>query len=134
MPPSLCADSNKPGRRRKRSSSSRVRGDLLLGVLVRRESLSTLEPKARVVRPYTPSLPDDSSDPDVALDPLRNDSDSHCLKDAMGGSSVHQVKTPVPMPWTNISPVTPDSDSLASSVVKGNEGTSEVNVVRGTLF
>ena len=46
----------------------------------------------------------------------------------MGGSSVRQLKTSVPMPWTNISPVTPDSDSLASSVVKGNEGSCEVNV------
>jgi hypothetical protein len=44
--------------------------------------------------------------------------------------SVHQLETPessvhcMLMPWTNNynSPVTPDSDSLASSVVKGSGG------------
>ena len=87
-------------------------------------------------QPYTPSLPDDYSDPDTDLDPLRKDSDSLCLKDAAG--TVHQFETlessvhRVPMPWTNNSLVTPDSDSLASLAVtvsgsgSGNEEGSSI--------
>jgi len=62
------------------------------------------------------------------------------LKDAGAGNgsdNVHQLETPessvhrVPMPWmktNNNSLVTPESDSLASSVVKGSGvGVSEEN-------
>jgi hypothetical protein len=79
-------------------------------------------------RPYTPSLPDESSDADADSDPLRKDStdsnpNSLSSKETSG---IHQLETPessvhrAPMTslsWTN-SPVT---DSLASSIVKVDE-------------
>jgi hypothetical protein len=51
---------------------------------------------------------------------------------ASGSHTVHQLETPessvhrVPMPWTKMSndnylPITPELDSLVSSVVKGSE-------------
>ena len=81
-----------------------------------------------------PSLPDGSGAPDMDLD-----LDSLCLKDVVGG--IHQLKTPelslhwMPMPWTNNSPVAPDSDSLASSVVKGSRrGCGSDGVRKGTRY
>jgi hypothetical protein len=131
-PCNLSADSNRPRQRRKRSSSSRVRGRSTSrgGVDVEpidrgtesESSTPSTDHSSFGGQPYTPSLPDDSSDRDADLDPLRKDSDWLCLKDAVG--TVHQLETPessvhrVPMPWTNNSLVTPNSDSLASSAVK----------------
>jgi hypothetical protein len=95
-PRSLSADSNRPRQRRKRSSSSWARGRS-----TSRGGVEEVEPMDRGAesessttsmhlslgqRPYTPSLPDDSSDPDADLDPLRKDLHSLCLKDAAGGS------------------------------------------------
>ena len=54
----------------------------------------------------------------------------------MGGSGVHQLEILesrvhwVLILWMNNSPVTPDSDLLANSAMKGSEGASEENVVR----
>lgn len=124
-PRSLSADSNRPRQRRKRSSSSRARGRSASRGEVDRGVESECSTTS-LGRPYTPSLPDDSSDADVDADSLRKDStdsNPNSLKDADGG--VHQLETPessvhrAPMtslPWTN-SPVT---DSLASSIVKGD--------------
>jgi hypothetical protein len=69
------------------------------------------------------------------------------LKDAGAGNgsdNVHQLETPessvhrVPMPWmktNNNSLVTPESDSLASSVVKGSGvGVSEENTRKAAPY
>jgi hypothetical protein len=69
-PRSLSAYSNRPGQRRKRSRSSRARGRSVS----RGEVDSGVESKCITTslgRPYTLSLPDDSSDADVDADSLR---------------------------------------------------------------
>jgi len=93
-PRSLSADSNKPRPRRKRSSLSRARGGSRGEVDRGVES----EYATSLGRPYTLSLPDDSSDADIDADSLRKDptdSNPNLLsgsKDTDGG--VHQLETP----------------------------------------
>jgi hypothetical protein len=70
-------------------------------------SVTSTHPSSLGGRPYTPSLPDDSSDPDADLDSLRKDSDLLCLKDAAdcsGSGSILQLETPE-------SSVTPGADA-----------------------
>jgi hypothetical protein len=96
-PRSLSADSNRPRPRRKRSSLSRARG----GSASRGEVDRGVESEYSAMslgRPYTLSLPDDSSDADINADSLRKDptdSNPNFLsgsKDTEGG--VHQLETP----------------------------------------
>ena len=118
-PRSLSADSNRPRQRRKRSSSGRGRGrsagSVDAGVESECSTSTTSTHPSSFGRPYTPSIPDDSSDdhadpdpdPDAAADdgdgagaPHRKDStDSNpdslnSSKDSGGGGSVHQLETP----------------------------------------
>ena len=99
MPPSphgLSADSNRPRQRGERTNSRQARGRSTSRGGEEVEPMTT-EVKIGAVRllhpplglPYTPSLPDDSSDPDADPDSLRKDStDSNtnllCLKDVAG--------------------------------------------------
>jgi len=94
-PRSLSADSNKPRPRRKRSSLSRARGGSR-GEVDR--GIESEYSATSIGRPYTLSLPDDSSDADIDADSLRKDptdSNPNLLsgsKDTDGG--VHQLETP----------------------------------------
>jgi hypothetical protein len=146
-PRSLSADSNRPRQRRRRSSSSRARGrgrsssrergggegeGIDRGAESECSTTSSMHPS--LGRPYTPSLPDDSSDADADADAdsLRKDStdsdpSSLSSKDTGGvgdggGGEVHQLETPESSvhraPVTSLSWIdSPVADSLASSIV-----------------
>ncbi|KIM79867.1 hypothetical protein PILCRDRAFT_823052 [Piloderma croceum F 1598] len=125
-PRSLSADSNRPRQRRKRTSSSRGRGrSTSIDVIDRgaESESSTSSTHASLGRPYTPSLPDDSSDVD-SLRKDSTDSNPNSLQNSKDAGSVHQLETPessihrVPVTsvaWTD----SPVPDSLASSISKG---------------
>jgi hypothetical protein len=125
-PRSLSADSNRPRQRRKRASSSRGRGRSTSIEVIDRgaeSESSTTSTHASLGRPYTPSLPDDSSDVD-SLRKDSTDSNPNSLQNSKDAASIHQLETPessihrVPVTlvsWTE----SPVPDSLASSISKG---------------
>jgi hypothetical protein len=84
---------------------------------------STTSNHASLGRPYTPSLPNDSSDVD-SLRKDSTDSNPNSLQNSKDAASIHQLETPessihrVPVTsvsWTD----SPVPDSLASSISKG---------------
>jgi hypothetical protein len=96
--------------------------------VVRSESSTTSSMHPSLGRPYTPSLPDDSSDADANLlrkDSTDSDPSSLSSKDTGGGDGdggVHQLETPESSvhraPVTSLSWIdSPVADSLASSIV-----------------
>jgi hypothetical protein len=94
-PRSLSTDSNRQRQRRKRTSSSRGRGRSTSIEVVERgaeSESSTTSTHASLGRPYTPSLPDDSSDVD-SLQKDSTNSNPNSLQDSDAGS-VHQFETP----------------------------------------
>jgi len=125
-PRSLSADSNRPRQRRKRTSSSRGRGRSTSIEVIDRgaeSECSTTSTHPSLGRPYTPSLPDDSSDAD-SLRKDSTDSSPNSLQNSKDADSVHQLETPessihrapvTSVPWAD----SPVPDSLASSISKG---------------
>jgi hypothetical protein len=120
-PRSLSADLNRPRQRRKKVSGSRgrsaSRGTEVETIDRGAESKSnTTSTHPSLDQPYTPSLPDESSDADADSDPLRKDltdSNPNSLS-SKKTSSIHLLETPessvhrAPMTslcWTNL-PVT----------------------------
>ena len=120
-PHSLSADSNRLRQRRKKVSGSRgrsaLRGTEVETIDRGAESESnTTSTHPSLDQPYTPSLPDESSDADADSDPLRKDStDSNPISlSSKETSSIHQLETPessvhrapvTSLCWTNL-PVT----------------------------
>jgi uncharacterized phage infection (PIP) family protein YhgE len=90
-PRSLSADSNRPRQRRKRASSSWGRGRSTSIEVIDRgaeSESSTTSTHASLGRPYTPSLPDDSSDVD-SLRKDSTDSNPNSLQNSKDAASTH---------------------------------------------
>jgi len=148
-PRSLSADSNRPRQRKKRSNSRRARGRstsrggegvetevIDRGAESESSTTSSTHPPS-LGRPYTPSLPDDSSEAEPDAEHLRkNSTDSDPSINSMDAGSVHQLETPESSvhraPVTSCSPSaiswsdSPVADSLASSIAKGDAGENAV--------
>ena len=100
-PRSLSADSNRPRQRRKNVSGSQgrsaSRGTEVETIDCGAESESnTTSTHPSLDRPYTPSLPDESSDANADSDPLQKDStdlNPNSLS-SKKTSSIHQLNTP----------------------------------------
>jgi hypothetical protein len=133
---SLSADSNGPWQRRKRSRSSRTRGRSSsrgdgLGIVDRgaeSESSTSSSTHPSLGRPYTPSLPDDSSEAEADADGdclRKHSTNSHPSSKDVG--SIHQLETlkssvhraPVTsLGWAD----SPMVDSMGNSIAKSDVG------------